>query len=259
MENLIGRIEDLRDNDIYYYVKANIDRLCARGKTYKLLKIPNVVSVIIADTTVTEYGKGDEAIKSTREKVRRIKKGQEIKVFPFDTFEKNGEKHLVCQIGGDRGIVRTGFYRVVMANNKAKYWAPPIDLIRVLPEGDMDMGLTPAEHPVERPIFVLEPRAKGKTAEVVGYEAIADRTTEFWVKVNVSCPLTQEDVLTLLHGIEDVPLGPTKRGHLTILEFGKGDRKDFEGWMEKHEDIICDPNAIIESTPLFAEDREEAA
>lgn len=246
MDSVLEQLGKLRDKDIYYHVKARIDRLCARSDIYKLLKLPNVVSVVIVDTTTTEYGRGDETITSTREKTRNIKKGQEVKVFPFATHKDGGTEKILVQIGGDRGVIRTGFYRTVIANNKARYWAPPIDLIRVLPEGNMILGNAPAERPVERPVFVLEPRSRGKTAEVVGYEAIIDRPVEYWVKRNASCPLTEEDIITLLHGTEDVPLGPSKRGHQTILEILKGKHEDYEKWWEeKGRSLVVEPSTAV--------------
>jgi len=254
MDSLMDKLEKLREKDIYYYVKARIDRLCARGASYGLLKLPNVVSVVILDTVETEYGSGTEVIKSRRERKRNIRKRQDIKVFPFDTCEdeKLG-KQILAPIGGDRGIIRTGFYRTVVANKQARYWAPPIDLIRVFPEGDMKLGPAPPERPFERPIFVLEPRGRHETAEIVGYEAIINREVEFWTKINISCPLVEDDILTILHGSEDVPLGPTKRGHITILTYDKGNRKDYLEWYEqKGQYLIHTPEPISERQDILS-------
>jgi len=220
-KDLIAELDKIRNHDIIYHVKAKIERLLApqRQKNMKFLNLPSSVATVIVDTTDTTYGSGDEQVTSSRVKKRNIKKAQDIKVWCFPTEGKE----ILEQITGDRGVIRTGFYRTVQAMNKAKFWAPPIDLIRVLPDDKefMSLGKAPPERNVEHPIFVLEPRRNKTSAELVGYEAVYNRTIEFDVRVNTACPLDENEILTLLHGLEDVPLGAAKRGHLKILELTK--------------------------------------
>jgi len=235
-ENLMPKLEEMRNKDVYYHIKANTDRMLAPqdAENIKLLKLPSTVSVVIVDTTETEIGGGNETVRRIREQKRNIKKGQEMKVHTFKTEKDNIQAPML----GDRGILRTGLYRLSKAMNKAHFWEFPIDLVRTLGKSDgdfenMDMGKAPAERPIEKPIFILEPRSKGKTAEVVGYEAIQNRPFEFWLKRNSACPFSDEEILQMVHGLEDVPLGPGKRGHITVSAIEKATKTEFEEWLKQ--------------------------
>lgn len=217
----MDKLIKLRGNDVSYHVTARVDSLCAKQDRaqMKLLKLTPYVKTVIVDTTETEIssGKTDESVRSVREKVRKIKGSNEIKVYCFEVKDEI----LFGDIGGDRGVIRTGLYRAVQAMNKARFMAPPIDLIRVLPDSPISLGKYPPERSVENPITILEPRSRGTTAEVVGYEAIMGRTIEFNMKLNSGCPLSEDETYLLIHALEDVPLGPTKRGHITILDINR--------------------------------------
>lgn len=207
-------LNDLRAKDRVFKVKAKILRLLPEPnpKTIKYLELPSKVKTIILDSWSTKYGTEEDKARVVREKERKIRGKQTVPLFCFE--EKNGQ---IVVDNGDYGLIHRGLYRVTNAMKKGKFWDPPIDLISIRPE-ILKLGKKPPERTSENAIMILEPRSRKTTRQLVAYEAVENRTVEFEVVVNQACPLSDEEILTLLHGLETVRIGHARRGHLEIIQ-----------------------------------------
>lgn len=164
---------------------------------------------------------GDEKKKYPKTRRKKESKRMDIQSLPCRCFNKingNGEAlpHVLAEMGGTWGHLKRTLHKAVEAMNMAKYKKPSIGLLRFEPE-IVDLG--PVKSGDITFTEVLEPRSRGTARELVLFETVHDRIAKVKLLISRTCPLTGEEIGSLLEAIRDYDgFGPSSRGKISAVK-----------------------------------------
>jgi len=203
-------LNGIREKDSFIDVKVRA-KLCAQQDplNWEVIDVTKNTAYI-SDSEVTVVEKADKPKTGRKRKTKKTVVKTQTAI--LHKFKRNGKKEILLPIGGAYGIIYRALRQVIKAMGKAGYkYIPPLDLIQVLPE---EVNIGKKKVYLE---FVPVPRARG-TRVLEAFETVETDLT-FTLKVNSECPLTKEEICSLLHALEGLRgLGPAKRGRLEILD-----------------------------------------
>lgn len=225
-------------DDQWYEWKIRIESLYARQdqKNTVFYKMPELIRLVQERTEDFSQGnevRNREIATRTTKTVRKVQ--QQIPLHRFEVrADGNGGEVLVAPLAGKFGIIKQAFHRVLLSMGKAKYWAPPTDLLNVFGlNGQQDgvvIGKAPADAISIEQQTMHSTQQKGRMVQVpVAWEVAKKREIVLFLKQNGVCPLGKKELEAILHGCNDIPFGPNKRGSLTGLDFAEVGKPNWTG------------------------------
>jgi len=215
-------------DDQWYEWQLKIDRLYARQDEANTEFYKGKEMIRVIQERTTDFAQGNEKRKrdtSTRttQKISKVKND-----IPLHKFEvKDGT--LIAPLAGHYGIIKNGFARVISAMGKAKYWAPPVDLLTVYGPHGEDNGTPIGNAPADRISVEMQTmhskRDDGRMVMVpVVWEVVENRGPfSLFLKQNAICPLGPKEIQAIIHGMGSIPFGPNKRGSVSTTTFRETD------------------------------------
>lgn len=153
---------------------------------------------------------------------RRTKKAIRARLtIPMHTFKReNG--NVIIPVGGHFGILKQAIHRIGQAM-KGNYYRPQQwDLIRPFAvDGTEDYKIPlPKEYQLGVDVKLGKINRSGQDAAFVpfAWEKLVNVIIPVICRVNRLSPLPPEEVVDMLHGLNDIPFGPNKHGYASLID-----------------------------------------
>lgn len=212
---------EIRNKDQVVTIKAKIKLLAQQDPLYAEMKdAPLKVPVEELDAYETQSTEKVEEGTKTKKKTERVRMtNKKITKKPKALFHKFERENggILLPLGGSHGIIHRDLDKVMKAMKKSGYkYTNSLNLIQVFPD-KVNIG----KKKIKEDYFLVprNGRMGQKTRVLEGFEYIDDVTAEFKIRICSECPLTENEIVALFHGLEGLKgFGPAQRGRIEILE-----------------------------------------